>query len=912
MAQVLNRIKLEAAQKRIRSKEFFADFDQLRKGEVTEAQFRRVLSLMNLTLTASEMDSICNRFRKPSGLVSYKDFQNELDSVFLDEKESSPVKAAQRQLGGQQLTVTEMERIKAAMEEFKQVMKVKRIMAKPLLQDFDKSNNGHVSASQFERVLTSTGLLPRNSELISLMVRLYTDSHLGVNYQRFCTDIDQVDTVGSLSSGPIQRSFEPQAKPQAPQDLTSMRFFDTRSASNVNPLQVEEKLRAEVAMKGVRVTEFFRDFDKLRKGVVKENHFRSAIGMSNLRVSAEELQSLIDKYIVNSVDIDYSSFCRFIEAKPGIYEKDPEFKPTESVNTLAARRQLLDFSQQETEQLIAALEKFQKIMRNRRVHMRPIFQDFDIAKTGHVSRTQFTRVLNQLSLAPSQEELRLILKRYLDKGNMEEVNYMDFCTDVDKPEDIFAPEETPGIDVQGALENRRKNFPNLQYTTKPVMTGPIIKDTPEDLSDLLAKIRKIVKLNRIRLLEFIRDFDKLRTGIVTKSQLRSALSMAKIDLSDSEFNLISTEYQVDSQRVCYTRFIDEIEMVFTQKNLEKTNVDFNPANTETKYGVQPLSRLEKSLSDNALNKFRNFMVNKFLDIKSHFQEWDRHNTHKITPKQFRQVLAQFNFTFTDEEFNAVCRRYNKEGYVKYQEFVEDAKPKQFRESYPSSSVSQRTTGSFNIQNPYCMNTEIPEDVVTVLKRVLQGVKVKRIRPQEFMQEHDPIRKGVIPKSKFRSALDNMKLELSAKDLDLLEAYFARGSDLVRYSEFTEACDSIFTTKGLEKNPQVRPSSETYYLDPRDSLTQAEETGLEECLTGLGYQVATRRLYLKPFFQDKDKVNVGWVSPTRFRSIMSFAGIQISDRHYYLLTKRFSHKRNEFNYLEFCNTLARYSGDDQLF
>ena len=36
-----------------------------------------------------------------------------------------------------------------------------------------------------------------------------------------------------------------------------------------------------------------------------------------------------------------------------------------------------------------------------------------------------------------------------------------------------------------------------------------------------------------------------------------------------------------------------------------------------------------------------------------------------------------------------------------------------------------------------------------------------------MTEHDPLRKGIIPKSKFRSALDNMKLDLSSADLDLL-------------------------------------------------------------------------------------------------------------------------------------------------
>ena len=107
---------------------------------------------------------------------------------------------------------------------------------------------------------------------------------------------------------------------------------------------------------------------------------------------------------------------------------------------MPARRQFLDFSEEEKQYLLNTLKEFQQVIRQTRVHMRPIFQDFDTSRTGHVSRNQFFRVLNQLNLAPSEEAIRLLLKRYIDKGNMEEVNYMDFCKDVDIPEEIFTPE----------------------------------------------------------------------------------------------------------------------------------------------------------------------------------------------------------------------------------------------------------------------------------------------------------------------------------------------------------------------------------------------------------------------------------------------------------------------------------------
>jgi len=181
-----------------------------------------------------------------------------------------------------------------------------------------------------------------------------------------------------------------------------------------------------------------------------------------------------------------------------------------------------------------------------------------------------------------------------------------------------------------------------------------------------------------------------------------------------------------------------------------------------------------------------------------------------------------------------------------------------------------------------------------------------------MYEHDPLRKGTIPKAKFRSALDNMKIELTGKDIDMLEGYFEVARDLVNYAAFVDICEQVFTVKHLEKNPLNCPVNEINYLDPVGVLSDAEEQVLDECLKRIGFFVFTKRLHIKPFFQDKDRVNAGWVVSTRFRSILSFSGITISDQEFEVLSKRFVHKRNEINYNEFCLVLAKYSKDDHPF
>lgn len=43
--------------------------------------------------------------------------------------------------------------------------------------------------------------------------------------------------------------------------------------------------------------------------------------------------------------------------------------------------------------------------------------------------------------------------------------------------------------------------------------------------------------------EFLRDFDKLRTGMISKQQFRLGLNMCQLDLSEKEFFMLGSHYQ---------------------------------------------------------------------------------------------------------------------------------------------------------------------------------------------------------------------------------------------------------------------------------------------------------------------------------------------------------------------------------
>ena len=90
------------------------------------------------------------------------------------------------------------------------------------------------------------------------------------------------------------------------------------------------------------------------------------------------------------------------------------------------------------------------------------------------------------------------------------------------------------------------------------------------------------------------------------------------------------------------------------------------------------------------------------------------------------------------------------------------------------------------------------------------------------------------------------------------------------------------------------------------MTEYEHEKLEAILKLLGGCVFRRRILLKPYFYDKDQQKSGKVSFTRFRSILDFLNLKLTEEQFSILCKRFSHQAIEFNYYEFDEVLKKYA------
>lgn len=145
------------------------------------------------------------------------------------------------------------------------------------------------------------------------------------------------------------------------------------------------------------------------------------------------------------------------------------------------------------------------------------------------------------------------------------------------------------------------------------------------------------------------------------------------------------------------------------------------------------------------------IVRERLDAKSFFQDQDRHNHFKVSPKQFKQTSTLLGVDINDAEVQSVVNVYaNKLGDIEYLQFLNDCSVLRYTINDPftgAKSTYRNTNIDFSGSN----------DCTALMQKIREQVKRNRIRVGEFFQDHDPLRKGVIDATKFRTTLYAQKL-----------------------------------------------------------------------------------------------------------------------------------------------------------
>jgi Ca2+-binding EF-hand superfamily protein len=532
------------------------------------------------------------------------------------------------------------------------------------------------------------------------------------------------------------------------------------------------------------------------------------------------------------------------------------------------------------------LRKVRNFVTTCRIGLKPIFHDFDRAikgvyQTRVCTGQRFMRALavNKIATTLSGDEMAVLVKKYsvvqADGTIGDDVNYTAFIHDV---------EDLP--DSEGQLSPSR-----VKNALLP--TGGPLSPIANSAEEAIKKVVTVATNKKVRLGEFFKDFDPLRSGTVPQDKFASALAIAGIQLADSEIQLLIKEYA--SERVKdhtnITRFLRD-----TDENVAESIASLTLTNTMTKRKAASrpvLTDEEREQWRHILDRIAHTVKSRNILLPPFFADFDKHHSGRITTAQFDQVLSRHKLPLSTTDVNLLNKAYadiEDRGRVFYREFIGDVDETENVSTQLVLRNSVRRVAE-NSGEP----VQHSADVEATLRKICGFIQRRNVRIEEFFRDSDPLRHHTIPKSRFRIALSTLGCPLVEGELLAIERHFhsaTRIPDGFDYAQFIAAVNERLDSGEL--------------FTPTESLTATKGADTSkltpfasELVERLRRQFDSRRLSARPTFQSFDTLRKGKVTRAQFFSTLTTLGVRFSQGEMNALAQVYQTDDGMVNYNGFC-------------
>ncbi|EDW67374.1 uncharacterized protein [Drosophila virilis] len=665
-------------------------------------------------------------------------------------------------------------------------------------------------------------------------------------------------------------------------------------------------------------------------GYVSESIFTSVLGKYRKMVglSEFELRDVSDYFQIRDGRVAYRQFCKVVcnenlhksadkELASGLEWNDPYH---------------LNLIPQPEDRRKLCLILF-KIAKETHLPLMPYFQDYELISqnVGVVTVSHFSRVLHFMKIPLSESDFLLLLKRYMKDGYL--VNYVAFLKHIDNIIDYLRQHNL--LDNSGDLIH---NFPgrlvDLELSQLPPINGcqivqPIFPDACNHPKknrgecDIVFCIQNYIYKNRVRTCEFLEKFDSLQVGSITKNQFERGLSNMGVGkyLSRRELDLLANRYldPMDTNRVRWRNFVDEIDTVFTIKNLDKmpqcvvesplVHIKELPRPGTLDWQAAPVDVRE--LCEEAMAKIRLRIRNRRLYLHPFFRNYDKLHSGHVNCHQANQIFRINGILLSNPELDAVLHRYGNELGFYYTKFLDDVDPVEY--AMPSMIGKQDLQECPPFPRDNGATEQATEEVIT---RILTSAKrqaiTKGVSVIDFLADYDRHREGQILESDFKRALDNAMVILSDEDATILCNVFRSPSRsaCVLYRDFCKALDEIFMQFDTNMGDNVVTAVPLLHLPNLDCvdcfLNFDERTLCSQALMKLARR-PDEISNLSQVFKDFDRQHCGSVTQNQFLRAITLREMHnmLSSREFEAIVKCFGVKRGlclEVNYREFLNIL----------
>ncbi|KAL0235867.1 hypothetical protein GEMRC1_002449 [Eukaryota sp. GEM-RC1] len=408
---------------------------------------------------------------------------------------------------------------------------------------------------------------------------------------------------------------------------------------------------------------------------------------------------------------------------------------------------------------------------------------------------------------------------------------------------------------------------------------------------LIERLRSIALKHTIRFDDVFVDFDPLRSGKVTRPQFERVVSTMGFNLKPDELTELSDSYLSDVtslvEVVNYRHFINDLHCVFTDPNLHK-DPDLNVTDVNVYKRMEQISfeRPSSSRLELLLSSIQQAVTTRRMVMKSFFESFDKDNDGCLVKSQFTRC---FPFQISPEDLELICNYFKRPC----------TSPSTFLVDYRSFHRAVTEDDESSVPPPRKQKVTAPavsEDITInceIVDKIALLVNELRVDLKPFFEQFDPLHKGYVCQSYFLTAIGMAKLPLTQEDYNgLLIKYRTAEIGMFDYRQLCFDVESFVITSNLEKTEDFDFSSlETKRcrfdgISGRRRHIEAMTSEIFDCLARISKEVLTRRILVKQYFRNFDKLNRGYVTHSQFYQCLSLAGLKISTSEFQLLLDQF--------------------------
>eukprot|EP00040_Diaphanoeca_grandis_P043504 m.9499 g.9499 ORF g.9499 m.9499 type:complete len:462 (-) comp7779_c0_seq1:236-1621(-) len=434
---VLTKIQLIVKQRRLRTRDFFADFDgpAFGFGNIPSEIFQRGLQKMISSLSHTELALVTEAYTSDVGstrtsYVDYRSFCKDAERRPADletrptrivDSEDDVTSSLLQQTAqfSQSLKPNSIHMAAQAKDciEYIQQSNATRQDFEWFARDFDPHSRGHITPTQFEQVLSCGGVKLSPLQVRTLINYFSTES-FGINYRAFFRALGYAGLqTDRTQPAALARTW--------PSRTTTVPFSDHPPDAILQDLQIK------VIKSGRRLHDFCKDYDRNNCGRITESQFRRALNVATLAVADEDVAVLAEEYRHHDGLINYVALSNAVEAAvvPSKLEQDPlaSTLPLQPIQDKMRHTLTLQETAPDAGYVVDVMEHVSDFYRQRRPELMTRFQDYDRCKTGCVTKSQFERVLHGGGFVLSNAEVQALSSRFQQRTD---VNYRSFLQEV--------------------------------------------------------------------------------------------------------------------------------------------------------------------------------------------------------------------------------------------------------------------------------------------------------------------------------------------------------------------------------------------------------------------------------------------------------------------------------------------------